>query len=158
MHESVVLLKLSRIRLRGEPGQSLFVYINSKWLIRGYNYIDSEIKLVTVDKKWIRYVARDDRSLIHVQLIQRLNKADAFALGGIGWLDDPDIALRFRNLQFLIVCVEVVKFVWKDVSVGNEIEVLPTEFFLHLDIVVTKTIFASDLVTLREVVDPLKLV
>jgi hypothetical protein len=54
--------------------------------------------------------------------------------------------------------VEVVKFVWEDVSVGNEVEVLPTEFFLHLDIVVTKTIFASDLVTLWEVVDPLKLV
>ncbi len=54
--------------------------------------------------------------------------------------------------------VEVVELIRKDVSVGNEVELLPSEPFLHFHKVVAKTVLASNLVALREVVDLLKLV
>ena len=56
------------------------------------------------------------------------------------------------------MCVEVVKLIWKNIGVGDEVEVLPPKFLLHLHIVVAKTIFPSDFVTLWEVVDSLELI
>ena len=54
--------------------------------------------------------------------------------------------------------VEVVKLIWQDVGLGDEIELLATEALLHLHVVVTETILSRDLMTLREVIDPLVLV
>ena len=54
--------------------------------------------------------------------------------------------------------MEVVKLIWQDVGLGDEIELLPAEALLHLHVVVTETILSRDLMTLREVIDPLVLV
>ena len=83
---------------------------------------------------------------------------NASASGRIGWFDDPNIPLRLSLPKLLEVRMEVVKLIWQDVSLGDEIELLTTEALLHLHIVVTETILSRDLMTLREVIDPLELV
>ena len=60
--------------------------------------------------------------------------------------------------QFLIVGVEVVEFLWQDVGVWNEVVLLSPESLLHFHIVVAKSVFARDFVTLRKVIDSLELI
>ena len=60
--------------------------------------------------------------------------------------------------QFLIVGVEVVEFLWQDVGVWNEVVLLSPESFLHFHIVVAKSVFASDFIALREVINSLEFV
>ena len=60
--------------------------------------------------------------------------------------------------QPLVMCMEIMKLVWQNVSVRDEVVLLPSEALLHLDIVVTQAVFACNLVALREVVDSLMLI
>jgi len=60
--------------------------------------------------------------------------------------------------QALIMCVEVMKLVWQDVGVWDEIKLLSAKALLYLDVVVAKAVFACDLVAHREVVDSLVLI
>ena len=83
---------------------------------------------------------------------------DALALRRVGWLHDPDISLGLSLLQLLVMGMEVVEFVWKDVGVWNEVKLTSAKSLLHLDVVVTKSVFSGDLIALREVVDFLVLV
>lgn len=61
-------------------------------------------------------------------------------------------------LEFLVVSVEIAKLVWKDVSVWHEIEILLAKLLLHADHIVTQSIFSSDFIALREMVDLLVLI
>ena len=54
--------------------------------------------------------------------------------------------------------MEVMKLIWQDVGVGDEVKLLSAEALLHLDIVVTKPVFAGDLITLWEVIHSLVLI
>lgn len=54
--------------------------------------------------------------------------------------------------------IEVTELIWKDVSIRNEIKSSFTVTFLHSDDIETKTIFASDLMTLRKMVNFLVLI
>ena len=83
---------------------------------------------------------------------------DATSLGGICGLDDPDVALWLRLSKFLVVGVEVMKFVWQDIGIRNEVILTAAKSLLHLDIVVAKSIFPGNLIALREVIDPLELI
>ena len=83
---------------------------------------------------------------------------NAAATGRISWFDDPNVPLRLSLPQFLEVRMEVVKLIWEDVGFGDEIELLAAEALLHLHVVVAEAVLARDLMTLREVIDPLELV
>ena len=106
----------------------------------------------------VRDVARDHGHLVDVQLCNVLNNMDSSALRRVCWLDDPGVTLWLGHFQSLVVSVEVMKLVWQDVGVGDEVKLLSAIPFLHLDVVVTKTVFARDLVTLWEVVHSLVLI
>ena len=54
--------------------------------------------------------------------------------------------------------VEIMELIWQNLSVRDKVELTTTKSFLHFDIVVTKSVFSGDFITLREVVDSLKLV
>ena len=54
--------------------------------------------------------------------------------------------------------MKIVKLIWQDVCLWDEVELLPAEALLHLDIVVAETVLTSDLMTLREVINSLELV
>ena len=54
--------------------------------------------------------------------------------------------------------MEVMELVRQDVGVWNEVELTSTETFLHLDIVEAESIFTSNFIALREVINSLKLV
>ena len=51
-----------------------------------------------------------------------------------------------------------MEFVWKNVGIWNEVKLISTKTFLHLYIVVAKSVFSGDFITLREVVNSLKLI
>ena len=54
--------------------------------------------------------------------------------------------------------VEIMELVWQDVSIRNEIILIPAKSLLHLDIVVAKPILSCDLIALWEVIDPLEFI
>lgn len=54
--------------------------------------------------------------------------------------------------------IKFSKLIWEDISIGDKVEMLLSEFFLHPDDVEAKTIFPGDLVTLWEMVDFLVLI
>ena len=54
--------------------------------------------------------------------------------------------------------MEVVEFIWKNVSLGDEVKLLSTKTLLHLDIVVAESILPRNLVTLWKVINSLELV
>ena len=54
--------------------------------------------------------------------------------------------------------MEVLEFIWQDVSVRNEVKLGAAEALLHLDIVVAQSVFPCDLMTLWEVIDFLELI
>ena len=51
-----------------------------------------------------------------------------------------------------------MELVRKDVGVWDEIELAPTEPFLHLDIIEAEAILSGDFIALWEVVDSLELI
>lgn len=83
---------------------------------------------------------------------------DSAAPGGVSGLNDPQVPLGLGLPEFLVVGVKVMELVRQDVGVGDEIELLPAEPLLHLHVVEAQSVFAGDLVALREVVDPLELI
>ena len=54
--------------------------------------------------------------------------------------------------------MEIMKFVWQDVGIRNEIKLLSTESLLHLDIVIAESVFPRDFIALRKMINPLVLV
>lgn len=67
---------------------------------------------MSVDKKGICDVSRDDRGVIHIHIIDVVHDVDTLTLAGIRWLDDPNILLRVMLLQLLVMSIEVSKFIW----------------------------------------------
>ena len=83
---------------------------------------------------------------------------NAAATGRVRRLNNPDVALGLRLLQFLVVCMEVVEFLRQDVRVGDKVKLLTAKTFLHLNIVVAESVLPRDLIAHGEVVDALILV
>ena len=54
--------------------------------------------------------------------------------------------------------MEVLEFIWQDVSVRDEVKLVATEALLHLDIVEAQSVLPCNLMTLREVIDLLELI
>ena len=54
--------------------------------------------------------------------------------------------------------MEVMKLVWQDVSVRNEVKLVSTESLLHFYIIVAKSVFSRNFITLREMVDSLEFI
>lgn len=48
---------------------------------------------MSVDKKGIRDVARDNRGVVYVHIVDIVNDVDTFTLAGVSWLDNPNILL-----------------------------------------------------------------
>lgn len=81
VHISVVFVELRRVGLGGEPRQTFLVDVDAEWLVRGHHHVDAQIKLVAIDEQGVRDVARDDRCLVHIELIDVFNDVDAAATG-----------------------------------------------------------------------------
>jgi hypothetical protein len=58
MHVLIVLVNLGGICLTGESCQTLLEYIDSQRFITCDEDVDSKIKFVTVNKKWIGDISR----------------------------------------------------------------------------------------------------
>ena len=83
---------------------------------------------------------------------------DATPLRGICGFDDPYVALGLGLSKFLVVSVEIVELIWKDVSVRDKIVLISAESLLHFYIVIAKSVLSCDLIALREVIDSLELI
>jgi hypothetical protein len=158
MHIFVILVNLRSVRLARESRKSLLEDIAAEGLIAGNQDVNSEIELVPIDEERVCDVARDDRGIVHVYIIDIVDDVDALALAGVCWLDDPHVLLAVMLLKFLVVGVEITKLIRQDVGIRDEVEVGFPKFLLHADHVVAETILARDLVALGEVVDLLVLV
>ena len=87
-----------------------------------------------------------------------VDDVDAAATRAVRRLTDPQVALRLTLLQPVIVVVELVKLVWYDIGVRQEVKLCLAMLLLHFGHIDGKFVFAGDLERLREVVDLLVLV
>lgn len=113
---------------------------------------------MTIDQKRICYISGNYGEFVHIYIVDVIDEADASTLGSVSRLDDPNIFLAVMLLQLLVMLVEFSKFIRKNVSVRNEIEMLLPEPFLHSDDIETESVFTRDLMTLREMINLLVLV
>ena len=54
--------------------------------------------------------------------------------------------------------MEIMKLIRQDVCVRHEIKLISAKSLLHLDYIITESIFSGDFVTLWEVIDPLEFI
>lgn len=54
--------------------------------------------------------------------------------------------------------MEIMKFIWQDVGIRNEIKLLSAESLLHLHVVIAQSVFPRDFIALRKMINPLVLV
>jgi len=74
-------------------------------------------------------------------------------LGSVCRLDDPNVLLTIMLFEFLIVLVKFTEFIWQNIGVWHEIEVLFPKPLLHPDNVETEPILTSDFMALGEMVN-----
>lgn len=153
MHVLVVLVDFRRVCFRSETGQALLENINTQGLITSNQNVDAEVELVTVDQERVSHVTRDDRSVVHIYIVDVVHNVDTLALAGVGWLNDPYILLRIMLLEFLVMSVEISELIRENVSIWNEVEVGLTKFLLHANHIIAQSIFPCDFITLREMID-----
>ena len=158
MHIAGVLVKLRWIWFWSKSSQTFFKDIHPERLIRSNNNVDAQVKLVTIDEKWVCHISWYDWSFVNVELIKRFNDMDAAATRRVCWFDNPDISFWLCLPQFLIMSMEIMEFIRQDVSVRDEIKLRSTKSLLHLYIVETKSVFSGNFVTLWEVVDALEFI
>lgn len=111
-----------------------------------------------VDQEGVRNVTRNDRKIVDVHIVDIIYEVDSFSLRSIGWFNNPHVLLRIVLPQFLVVRIEFTELVGEDVGVGHKVEVVLSILLLHSDNVAAESVFSGDFVTLREMVDLLKLV
>ena len=130
---------------------------SERFVTRDY-YIDSQVKLVTINQKRVRNILRNDASLVNVHIVDVVHDVDTAALTGVGWLDDPHVFLALVLLQLLVMVVKVTEFVRQDVGIGTEVQSRLAEALLQPNYIETESVLAGNLITLWEMVELLELI
>jgi len=107
---------------------------------------------VSINQKRIGNISRNNRKVINIDIVNIIDQIDSLSLRGIGWLNNPNVLFRVSLSEFLVFCIEFSEFVWENVGIWDEIEIVSSIFFLHSDNITAHSVFTSDFVTLREVV------
>lgn len=113
---------------------------------------------MAINQERIGDVSRDDRGFINVHVVDVVYEEDTSSLGCVSWFNNPHVLLAVVLLQFLIMSIEVSKFVRQNVGIRNKVEILFSILLLHPDDIAAKSILPGNLMTLGKVVDFLILV
>jgi hypothetical protein len=108
---------------------------------------------VSIDQQGVGHISANNTSFIYIDIIDIVNYVYPLPLRRVGWLHNPNVLLGVVLLQFLVVSIEVSKFIGEDIGVREEVEVLLAELLLHPHHVDAQTVFAGNLITLREVIN-----
>jgi hypothetical protein len=73
-------------------------------------------------------------------------------------LYDPNVFFAVMLLQLLVMLIKFSKFIRKNVSVRHKIKMLLSKSLLHSNNIETQSIFSSNFMTLRKMVDFLVLI
>ena len=155
MHVFVVLVELGCIGLRCESREALFIDIHPKRLVASYNYIDSQVKFIAVNKQRVGYISGNNAQFVYIQVIDIVDDMDTSSSTRIAWLYDPDIAPWISLLQLLVMTQQISVLIWQDIGIWNEIESITTKFLLQFYVIEAKTIFSGNFIRVREVIDSL---
>jgi len=112
VHILVLFVDLLSVSFWSKSSETLLEDVNPQRLIPCNHNINSQVKLVTIDKEWVRDVFRNDTGLIHIHVVNVIDNVNATALASIGWFDNPYIFLALVLLQLLIVVIEITEFIW----------------------------------------------
>ena len=113
---------------------------------------------MTVDQERICYVSGNDRELVHIHVINVVNKLDTTSLRSISWLHNPNVLLGVMLLELLIMLVKFTKFIWQDVGVWNKVKMLLAKPLLHSYYIKTQSVLSGDFVAHREMINLLVLI
>lgn len=111
MHVLVVLVDLRGISFTCKPGKTFLKHINSHWLIRRHQHVESQVKLMPINQQWIGNIPTDNRSVINTHIINVINDVNTFALGRVSRLHYPYVFLAIVLLEFLVVSIEIAKLI-----------------------------------------------
>lgn len=158
MHEHVVFVYFWTVSFTCESCKSFFKHVNSERVIGGNQHIDSQIKLMSVDKKRVREVSWDDWQFIHIHFSDIINNVNAPASTHISRFDYPEVLLWFLLLYGIIMVFEVSELLGQYVGIWDYVKIAFSKFLLHLDHIKAQSVFPCDLVARWEMIDPLVLV
>jgi hypothetical protein len=113
---------------------------------------------MAIDQQWISDISTNDTSIIYIHIIDIIYYVNAFPLRWIGWLHYPDVLFRIMLLKLLVMSIKITKFIRKNVSVWYEIKVLFPKLLLHSNHIDAKSIFPSNFITIREMVNLLEFI
>ena len=85
VHVFVVFIYFLCVGFRGETSKTFLENIYSEGLIASHAYIDSKVKLVTVNQQRIGDVFTDDTGFIYIDVVYVINDLNSSALAGIRW-------------------------------------------------------------------------
>lgn len=101
---------------------------------------------MTIDQERVSDVSTDHTCIVYIDIIDIVNDVNPFALRTVSWLDNPNVLFAVMLLKFLIVRVEVSKFIREDVGIWNEVKVLLPVSLLHPNHVKAQSIFPCNLI------------
>lgn len=113
---------------------------------------------MSIYKKRVWNVSRDNWKVINIQIVDIIDNFNSSSTWWISRLYNPNITLRVRLSEFLIMRVEFMKLIRQYVRIRDKIKCRGSKFFLHFYIIEAKTIFTGYLIALWEMIDSLELI
>ena len=77
------------VGLTGKPNETFFENVNSEWLVRSDDDVNSQIEFMTVDKKRIFDILWDDGNILEIYFWNVVDDIDSSTSWRICWFYDP---------------------------------------------------------------------
>jgi hypothetical protein len=143
-----------------ESDKAFSIYIHSQWIIACHHHIDSQIKFMPVKEQRVINVSRNYASFMLWHKLWFINDKYTFTLRRCGRFYNPHVWLVhslnvpvsssvFSNfvLILVILLIELIKLVRKDKGLWNEVEICFRIPFLHLNDILSKSVFPCEFKT-----------
>jgi len=119
----------------------VLISINPKGIYRCNSYVYSQVKLKSINQKWIGDVSRNYELLRKHILSEHFRKENPISLAFINWLENPN---SLWHLTFWYILREQCSISRKQVAFRHEAKMLSTIKFFHSLDPHAKIIFSSE--------------
>ena len=95
MHKLILLVNFLSVSFTCKTSQTLLMDINTQRFITSHTYINSQVKLVSINKQWIGDIFTYNGSFIYIDIVDIIYEIDTFTLTTVSWFYYPNIFLAF---------------------------------------------------------------
>ena len=97
-----------------KSSQSLVINVNPEWIYTRYQNINSQIKFMAIDQKWVRDIFTNNSFFIgsDLKFIQFINDIYASSLRALRWFYYPKVILFYLRDRIVFVTFSVIAYVF----------------------------------------------